>query len=343
MREEEVIEKKIQKEGKVRKVGRILGKVGRFVRGVWRWVSTGLGGLLLIFFLFSFFGGLFTPLGRGIGEEYVFGEGEDKIALVPLSGLIFQEAEPLGPFSATRFITPANVRGYLQKAKSDPRVKGVILQINSPGGSAVASAEIWEEIRNFEKPVVVLLGDTAASGGYFIASAGDAIVASPSTLTGSIGVLVEIYNLSDLYKKLGVKLEIYKKGKFKDLLSEARERTEEEKEMLDRLLSDAYEVFLEKVAEGRRMGKEEVARIAEGRIYSGKEAYRLGLVDRLGGLKEAVELIKELAEIDQAKVFSYSRVGVWERLFGGMHLFSWLFPRKIGGYLRVMYLLEIGY
>lgn len=329
-----------KREGKWAKIKKILGRGGRIFRGIWRVTSTGLGGLFLLFFIFSLFGGLPTKGLGGISEEYITGQGEDKIVLIRLSGLIFQESEPLSPFSSTKFITPKNVRQLLQKAKEDEKVKGVILQINSPGGSAVASDEIWEEIKNFPKPTVVLLGDTAASGGYFIASAGDKIVANPSTLTGSIGVIAEVYNLSDLYKKLGIRVETYKKGKFKDILSEARERTEEEKKMLDRILSDAYDAFLEKVAEGRGIGKEEVEKLAEGKIYSGREAYNLGLVDFLGNLQEAIEVAKNLAGVREAKVFEYSKVGIWQSLFGGIGVFSRFFP-KIDSYPRVLYLLVI--
>ena len=330
------------------KVKNILGKVTRLARGFWRGLATAIGSLVLFFLIFSFIGGVGLPsagLGKpSISESYLIGEGEDKIAFIRLSGLVLEEAESLGPFSAgMRAITPKRVRELLQKAEGEEKVRGVILSINSPGGSAVASDRVWEEIRSAKKPVVVLMGDTAASGGYFIASAADKIVAGEATLTGSIGVIAEVYNLADLYEKLGIKVEVFKKGEFKDILSPVRERTDEEKKMLDELLDDAYGLFLRRVAEGRGLKADEVKELAEGKIYSGKKALEVGLVDEVGNLQKAVEVVKDLAGIEEAKVFEYSRVGILESLLGGMgvSLLGRIFPRRIEAYPRVMYILEI--
>jgi len=331
------------------KVKNVLGKIGRGVRRFWQGLAMTIGSLVLFFLIFSLLGGVGLPSAAGltragISEEYITGEGEDKIALISLSGLILEEAEPLGPFSGgVRYITPERVRELLQKAEEDEKVKGVILSLDSPGGSAVASDRIWEEIWQAKKPVVALLGDTVASGGYFVAAAADKIVASETTLTGSIGVIAEVYNLVDLYEKLGIKVEVFKKGEFKDILSEARERTEEEKKMLDELLSDAYELFLRRVSEGRGLKLEEVRELAEGKIYSGKKAFQLGLVDEIGNLDKAIEVVKELSGIKQAKVFEYSKVSIWGSLFGGMGMgvLEKIFPRRVEGYPRVMYILEI--
>jgi protease-4 len=325
----------------------ILGKILRFLRRGWLGVTSAVGSLVLFFLIFGFFGGVgipASPLGKAkISEEYITGEGEDKIAMVSLSGLIVEEAAP-GLFSGgTRLITPEGVREFLTQANEDENVGAVILTLSSPGGSAVASDRIWEEIAGFEKPTVVLMGDTVASGGYFIASAADKIVASPATLTGSIGVIAEIYNLADLYEKLGVKVEVFKKGEYKDILSSARERTREEEKMLDELLSDAYDLFLKRVSGGRGLEIEKVRELAEGKIYSGEKALKVGLVDEIGSFQDAVEVAKDLAGIEKVKVFEYSRISIWESLFGGMgvSILGRIFPARIDSYPRVMYLLEI--
>lgn len=330
------------------KIKSVLGKITRGMRRFWRGLAMGIGSLVLFFVIFSFLGGVGLPSASGLGkagvtEEYVTGEGEDKIALIELSGLVSEEAGSVGPFSSGAVITPKKVRELLQKAGKDEGVRGVILSINSPGGSAVASNWIWEEIANFGKPAVALLGDTAASGGYFIASACDKIVADEATLTGSIGVIAEVFNLAGLYEKLGVEVEVFKKGEFKDILSSSRERTEEEKGMLDELLSDAYDLFLRRVGEGRGLEVDKVKELAEGRIYSGKKALEVGLVDEIGSLDKAVEVVKDLAGIEEAKVFEYSKVGLWESLFGGMGMgvLGRIFPKTNGAYPRVLYLLEI--
>lgn len=330
------------------KIKSVLGKVAKMARRFWRGLAMGIGSLVLFFVIFSFLGGIGLPSASGLGkagitEEYVAGEGEDKVALIGLSGLILEEAGPAGPFSGGAVITPKKVRELLRKAEKDEAVKGVVLSINSPGGSAVASNRIWEVIIAFEKPTVVLMGDTAASGGYFIASAADKIVADEATVTGSIGVIAEVFNLAGLYEKLGVEVEVFKKGEFKDILSPTRGRTEEEKEMLDELLSDAYDLFLRKVGEGRGLALDEVKKLAEGKIYSGKKAVEVGLVDELGNLDKAVEVVKDLAGIEEAKVFEYSKIGIWESLFGGMGVgfLGRIFPKTGGAYPRVMYILEI--
>jgi protease-4 len=325
----------------------ILGKILRFLRRGWLGVTSAVGSLVLFFLFFGLLGGVgipASPLGKAkISEEYITGEGEDKIALVSLSGLIMEEAAP-GLFSSgTRFITPDGVREFLAQANEDEKVRAVILTLSSPGGSAVASDRIWEEIESFQKPTVVLMGDTAASGGYFIASAADRIIASEATLTGSIGVIAEIYNLADLYEKLGVKVEVFKKGEYKDILSGARERTEEEKRMLDKLLADAYDLFLGRVEKGRGLRVERVKELAEGKIYSGREALEVGLVDEVGNFQKAIEIARDLAGIKEAKVFEYSTVSIWESLFGGMgvSILGRIFPARIDSCPRVMYLLEI--
>jgi protease-4 len=180
-------------------------------------------------------------------------------------------------------------------------VKAIVLDINSPGGSVGAVQELYSQIlrvRHEKKiPIVALFGDISASGGYYIASACDRIVAHPGTLTGSIGVIFNTTNLQGLFAKIGLKMDPIKSGAHKDIGSPARPMTPEEKKILQDLIDDAYGQFVQAVADGRRMPVEKVKPLADGRIYSGSQALKLGLVDQLGDSADAVELAGKLGGI----------------------------------------------
>jgi protease-4 len=182
----------------------------------------------------------------------------------------------------------------------DKSIKAIILRIDSPGGGVGASQEINREIGRTreEKPVVVSMGGVAASGGYYIAAAGDRIVANPGTITGSIGVIMQYYQYKELSEKIGVKQEVIKSGEFKDIGNPHRELTEKDREILDAVISDIQSQFVEAVARGRNLPSEKVREIADGRIFTGSMAKELGLVDQLGNFEDAVMLTKELASID---------------------------------------------
>lgn len=189
----------------------------------------------------------------------------------------------------------------LDSAADDPSIAAVVLRINSPGGSASASWEIAEAIRRVQeagKPVVVSMGDTAASGGYWIASAADYIVATPSTMTGSIGVIMEMANLEALYEKIGYRSEVLKSGPYKDIGSSSREMLPEEREILQSMINQIYEQFIQVVAEGRKMDPAAVRAIADGRVMTGTQAVELGLVDEIGDLHEACLVAADLAGIE---------------------------------------------
>jgi protease-4 len=194
---------------------------------------------------------------------------------------------------------PEPVLSQLVEFRDDRRIKAIILRINSPGGGVGASQEIYSEVQktNRTKKVIVSLGGTAASGGYYIASAGDKIVASPGTLTGSIGVIMEFIQIQELFKKIGVNLEVLKSGEYKDIGSPYRELTEKDKDLLIDLISDIQEQFIDAVAKGRNMPVEKVREIADGRILTGAMAKDLGLVDQLGNFQDAVDLAKNMAGI----------------------------------------------
>jgi protease-4 len=331
--------------------------IGKWIGRAWKGLSYSIGSMILFLVILGLVSGLALPAtpsfsGFGVNERVIEGEGPNKIALVKLSGLILTESTPVSPLGGgVRAITPDRVRRLLDRASSDANVKGVILFIDSPGGSAVASDMVFEEIMKFkketQKPVVVQMGDTVASGGYFISAAADRIIASKASLTGSIGVIAKLYNLSELYAKIGVRPETFKKGEYKDILSEARERTEEEKAMLDQILEDAYQLFLNQVAQGRAVATGEewpvakVEDLANGKIYSGQGAVEVGLVDQIGNLVDAVEVAKTLAGIEEAQVVEYVGGSLIEQLFGGMSVLGRLFGGMLDPTPRVMYLLEI--
>ncbi|MBI5267879.1 MAG: signal peptide peptidase SppA [candidate division Zixibacteria bacterium] len=180
-------------------------------------------------------------------------------------------------------------------------IKAIVLHVNSPGGGTAISQELHAAVRRAKenKPVVASMASVAASGGYYIACAADKIVANPSTVTGSIGVIFQFHTFKDLMGKVGIGTETIKSGEMKDVGSYSRGMTEKEELMLRSVVMDTYEQFVEAVAEGRGMEKSQVYPLADGSVFTGQQAYNLGLVDTLGGLKEAVDLAGSMAGIDE--------------------------------------------
>jgi len=238
-----------------------------------------------------------------------------KIAVISLSGTITTGGSSL--FSGST-ITPELVRDYLTKAEKDKTVKAIILRIESPGGEIEPCQEILWEIERVKetKPIVVSMGGTAASGGYYISTKADKIVALPSTQTGSIGIISAVINVEELLEKLGIQIEIFKGGKYKDMYWGFRELTPEEEEIMQGMVDEYYEQFIDVVAEGRELSREEVRNLATGQIYTGTEAQELGLVDELGDLDTAIDLAAELADIETPIVEYYQppRLTLWSLL-----------------------------
>ena len=238
-----------------------------------------------------------------------------KIAVISLSGTITMQDSSL--FSGET-ITPDLVKDFLTRAEQDKAVEAIVLRIESPGGEVAPSQEILWEIERVKevKPIVVSMGGMAASGGYYISTKADKIVALPTTMTGSIGVISQIMNVEGLLEKLGIQIETFKGGKYKDMYRGFREMTQEEKEIMQGMIDEYYEQFIEVVAEGRELNKEEVRGLATGQIYTGTEAKELGLVDALGGLDTAIDLARELADVEVARVEYYQppRVTIWSLL-----------------------------
>ncbi|MDD5687627.1 MAG: signal peptide peptidase SppA [Elusimicrobia bacterium] len=238
---------------------------------------------------------------------------QDKIAIVNIYGTIKGSMASSGPFSRDS----DKIVKRLKKISEDSSVKAVVLRINSPGGTVAAVQEIYSEILKVKKSgkyVVASFLDVAASGGYYIAAAADKIVANPGSLTGSIGVILQVGNFTELMKKIGVKIETVKSGEHKDIGSFSRTMTEDERKIFQDLINNAYEQFLSAVITGRKLEENKARSLADGRIFTGMQAQEVGLVDSLGGLEEAIDEAKKLANI-KGNVKIVSEYDQWEKLF----------------------------
>lgn len=229
----------------------------------------------------------------------------DRVAVVKVKGAI---------------IEPDRIVERIQSAKEDESVKALVLRVDSPGGSVGASQEIYRALEDFKasgKPLIVSMGNVAASGGYYISAPADVIFANPGTITGSVGVIVQHTEVKDLLEKLGIKTTSIKTGKFKDTLSPFRELTPEEKEYIRSTIHDAYEQFLQAILKYRsnKISEEKLRNIADGRIFTGKVAKELGLVDELGNLQDAINKARQMAGVPKARVFYMEeRKGILRRL-----------------------------
>jgi protease IV len=221
-------------------------------------------------------------LSRGEGGPALFGP---RVAIVELEGVILEVDDIVRELKAHR---------------DNPTVKAVVLRVNSPGGVVAPTQELHDAVvrlRQAGKPVVASLGSVAASGGYYVAVACDQIYANPGTLTGSIGVIMQLANLEQLFKKVGVDYVVVKAGQFKDIGNVARAMTPDERRVMQALLDDVHGQFIGAVVAGRKLPREDVARFADGRVFSGVQAKDLHMVDALGGLEDAVLAAAKLAGI----------------------------------------------
>jgi len=196
-------------------------------------------------------------------------------------------------------VSSGKVIEELRDYGKDPSVKAVVLRVESPGGAVAPSQEIYEAVKKLreKKPVVVSMGSVAASGGYYISAPATRIYANPGTVTGSIGVIMEIPNVKELMDRIGVKTEVIKSGRHKDLASAFRGIGKEEREILQAVLDEVHGQFIRAVAEGRGLALDEVRKIADGRIFTGSQAVKLGLVDETGNLEDAILIAAELGGI----------------------------------------------
>ena len=223
-----------------------------------------------------------------------------RIAVIYASGII---ASGKSSFDATGggVVGSDTIVEYLRKARADSSVKAIVLRVDSPGGSAIASDVIWREVllTKNQKPVIASMSDVAASGGYYISMPAHAIVAEPSTLTGSIGVVLTKFVIDGTLKKLGMNMEGVSRGKFADMYAPTRPFTTEERARMFQNMQATYDTFVEKAAQGRNTTPEKIDAIGQGRVWTGRQAKQIGLVDELGGLERAVALAKQRAKIAQ--------------------------------------------
>lgn len=255
---------------------------------------------------------------KPLEEKAVGGSGDDKIVLIDISGKLIDGSESRGLGLIEKRTLTARVKEELDMAARDKAVKAVILRIDSPGGSVTTSDIINHEIKKFKDkkkaPVVAELLDLAASGGYYVAVAADSIVAHPTTVTGSIGVIAYNVNASGLLKKIGITDETIKSGELKDIGSPLRELTDKEKAVLQSVINSLYEQFITTVLEGRKglLEREELMKVADGRILTAKQALDAKLIDSIGYTDDAVDIALKRAGIKEARLIKYSSPGSYK-------------------------------
>ena len=253
-----------------------------------------------------------SPRIRPFEEETVDGTGSAKILLLDLSGVLQEDTPSLSLTTPPpRVPLLARVREELARAEKDDKVRALVVRINSPGGTITASDVIYREIKEFKArrkiPVVAAIMDVGASGGYYAALAADQIFVHPTTITGSIGVIMITVNAQGLLEKIGVAPLAIKSGPLKDAGSPFRGLTPEERAVFQSVIDDMYGRFVRLVAESRKMSEAQVRGFADGRIYTAEQARALGLVDRIGYLDEAVAAARAAAGITEARVVMYHR------------------------------------
>ncbi|CAD7767064.1 MAG: Peptidase family S49 [Candidatus Argoarchaeum ethanivorans] len=237
----------------------------------------------------------------------------DEVAVIHVQGVMLTGSVPAGIGIATS----EDITASLRNANEDDRIRAVVIRVNSPGGSPAAAQEIIREIKKMDKPVVVSMGDVAASAAYHISAPADKILANPDTITGSIGVIWTFKNKTSFYEEEGVEHYIAKSGEFKDMGADWRGLTDAEKIYADKTILEVYDRFVTEVAQGRNLTKGEVRDIADGRIYTGTKAKKLGLVDELGNLYDAVDDAAKLADIEGTPVITYlNKPSIARILFG---------------------------
>ena len=249
---------------------------------------------------------------RSLDETVVAGKGKDKIVLIDISGVLSsKEKKGLLALQQEASIV-ARVREELQKAAQDKRVKGLILRINTPGGTVTSSDIIYREIKRFKDkmhvPVVACMMEVATSGGYYVALSADTIVAHPTSVTGSIGVIALKFNAQGLMEKIGIVDETIMAGDKKDLFSPFRPITEEERVIVQNMLNDFHQRFMNIVAEGRSgLARDQIKKVADGRVFTAEQALEEKLIDEIGYLDDVIEIVKKKAGIADAKVIMYHR------------------------------------
>jgi protease-4 len=247
-------------------------------------------------------------------EEIVQHGGANKIAILDIEGVIADQ--PTGDFFNQVGYNHQAFLKQLEHAFQDTTIKGILLRVNSPGGGVVESDEIYHKIIHLKeehpKPIVTYMANMAASGGYYISAPTDQIYANRSTLTGSIGVIMSAYNVQELAENWGVKQETFKSGAHKDIMSSMREMTNEERRIIQSIVDESYDNFLDVIVTGRKdkgMTMEKLIPLADGRIFTGNQAKELGLIDEIGFMDDAIKGTAALAEVENPTVVRYKQSG----------------------------------
>jgi protease-4 len=293
-----------------------------------------------------------SPRIRPLEEETVEGRGDAKVLLMDVSGFLSDEA-PSGTLTIgsppARVPLLVRLREELKKAAGDPKVRAVVVRINSPGGTVTASDVIFRELDSFKRargvPIVASMMDVAASGGYYVALAADTIVAHPTTVTGSIGVILISLNAEGLMQKVGLSTAAIKSGERKDMGSPFRQLTPEERAIFQAVIDDLHRQFVAKLVERRQIPPPTAATLADGRIYTAEQALGHKLIDRIGYVPDALEAARRAAGVDEARVIVYKRPREYRATYyarsevetGGLTMVSQLAGMTAGG-PRFLYL-----
>jgi protease-4 len=269
----------------------------------------GVAGLFALFILLVGVGLMMGPIGPIFGGT---------VAVIPIQGEIGYASSDILGGSIT---SPDTIKDQIKDAEEDPTINAILLDINSPGGTPVASTEIMEAVKNCSKPVVAWISDTGASGAYLVASGADKVVASRSSWVGSIGVIITLTDLSDLYKAIGVDIYSIKAGRFKDMGANYRDLTGEEKQMLQDMINEEHNNFISIIAENRKLDINHVRSLAEGQVFTGAQAKELKLIDETGGKDQALDIAAELGGIEigeQYEVVTMTRPQTIEDILSGL-------------------------
>lgn len=289
--------------------------------------------IIIIFLLLAIIiGSIYLILG---GRD--FGISENRIEVIYVQGIMLTGSVPTGFGIATS----EEITKSLKDADEDEGVKAIVLRINSPGGSPAAAEEIVSAMKKIDKPIVISMGDVAASAAYYISVPADRIIANPDTMTGSIGVIWEFQNRSGFYDKEGTSFYIAKSGEFKDMGGDWKGLSDDEKQYAEQVILEAYNRFINEVANDRNLSISAVKDIADGRIYTGAKAKELGLVDDLGSLDDAIEIAAKLGGIiGKPDIVYANRPSLSRLLFGSEKMdvsafTSYFFDNPSGRFLSV--------
>ncbi|XJZ26489.1 signal peptide peptidase SppA [Bacillota bacterium Lsc_1132] len=288
-----------------------------------RWAALGIAaGLFIVSIVINFlsafaykgiktdFTDLLAASKQPFTEEVVKSGNElKKIAILDVDGVIQDSGDAQSILQSSGYDHQTFLK-KLDYVMKDNAVKGIILRVNSPGGGVMESAEVHDKIlqikQKTKKPVYVSMGSMAASGGYYISTAANKIYASPETLTGSLGVIMESINYSELAKKYGVDFVTIKSGQYKDIMSPTRKMTPEEQQILQKMVNNSYEGFVKVISEGRGIPVDQVKKIADGRVYDGRQAKELNLIDGFGYLDDVIAKMKKNEKLSGAQVVRYT-------------------------------------